>query len=125
MIRPAKEKVFVSPNFHKLTAREICAICQIPLTADLGKYDGVPLIYKRVSKTTYYHILEKVQDRLAGWKATSNSSYTWRSLFRSQKLLKKGTSWIVEDGKTRKFWKERSMDRGPTVVSLRFWHYTG
>lgn len=54
---------------HKLTAREISARCQIPLTADLGKYLGVPLIHKRVSKTTYYHILEKVQDRLAGWKA--------------------------------------------------------
>lgn len=67
--RPAKEKLFVSPNFHKLTAREISARCQIPLTADLGKYLGVPLIHKRVSKTTYYHILEKVQDRLAGWKA--------------------------------------------------------
>lgn len=63
------EKLFVSPNFHKLTAREISARCQIPLTADLGKYLGVPLIHKRVSKTTYYHILEKVQDRLAGWKA--------------------------------------------------------
>lgn len=69
VISPAKEKLFVSPNFHKLTAREISARCQIPLTADLGKYLGVPLIHKRVSKTTYYHILEKVQDRLAGWKA--------------------------------------------------------
>lgn len=51
------EKLFVSPNFHKLTAREISARCKIPLTADLGKYLGVPLIHKRVSKTTYYHIL--------------------------------------------------------------------
>ena len=69
VISPAKEKLFVSPNFHKLTAREIRARCKIPLTADLGKYLGVPLIHKRVSKTTYYHILEKVQDRSAGWKA--------------------------------------------------------
>ena len=46
----------------------LSARCQIPLTADLGKYLGVPLIHKRVSKTTYYHILEKVQDRLAGRK---------------------------------------------------------
>lgn len=69
VIIPAKEKLFVSPNFHKLTAREISARCQIPLTADLGKYLGVPLIHKRICKTTYYHILEKVQDRLAGWKA--------------------------------------------------------
>lgn len=66
VISPAKEKLFVSPNFHKLTAREINARCKIPLTADLGKYLGVPLIHKRVSKTTYYHILEKVKDRLAG-----------------------------------------------------------
>ena len=34
-----------------------------------GQVPGSTLIHKRVSKTTYYHILEKVQDRLAGWKA--------------------------------------------------------
>lgn len=64
-----KSKMYVSPNFHKPTAREISSLANIPLTADMGKYLGVPLIHKRVSKATYYHILEKVQQRLSGWKA--------------------------------------------------------
>jgi len=34
-------------------------------------------------------------------------------------------SRMLSLGNFRKGWKERSMDRGPTVVSLRFWHYTG
>ena len=54
----------------------LSARCQIPLTADLGKYLGVPLIHKRVSKTPYYHILEKVQDRL-GWLDGRQSSCLW------------------------------------------------
>lgn len=59
------------------------------------------------------------------WNERPLLSYTWRLLFRSQELQKKGTKWIVEDGKTRKFRKERSMHRGQTLVSQRFRHYTG
>ncbi|KAL7263961.1 hypothetical protein ACSBR1_002000 [Camellia fascicularis] len=41
----------------------------IPIALNLGKYLGVPILHNRVSKTTYNHILDRVWDRLARWKA--------------------------------------------------------
>lgn len=40
-----------------------------PLTSDLGKYLGVPLVHKRVTKATYHHLIEKFQQRLSAWRA--------------------------------------------------------
>lgn len=74
-----KSKLFVSPNCSRQLARNISALCGIPLTSDLGKYLGVPLLHQRVTKATYYHILEKVQARLAGWK-TAQLSLAGRTL---------------------------------------------
>lgn len=74
-----KSKLFVSPNCSRQLARNISALCGIPLTSDLGKYFGVPLLHQRVTKATYYHILEKVQARLAGWK-TDQLSLAGRTL---------------------------------------------
>ncbi|KAK9291995.1 hypothetical protein L1049_019947 [Liquidambar formosana] len=68
-INLSKSKIFFSPNISRGLAKEISTRSNIPLTADLGKYLGVPIIHKRVSKETYYYVLEKVQSRLAGWKA--------------------------------------------------------
>ncbi|KAK9278780.1 hypothetical protein L1049_028358 [Liquidambar formosana] len=65
----SKSKMFISPNFSCHLAKEISHICNIPLTADLGKYLGVPLIHSRVSKETYFYVLDKVQNHLFGWKA--------------------------------------------------------
>lgn len=56
----AKSKLFISPNISRNMARDICNCSDIPLTSDLGRYLGVPLIHKRVFKETYYYILEKV-----------------------------------------------------------------
>ena len=41
----------------------------IQITTDLGRYLGVPLINKKVNKSTYQFIVDKVQQRLSGWKA--------------------------------------------------------
>lgn len=68
-------------------------------------------------------------------KATSNSSYTWRSVLRGQELLKKGTNqlrkWIVGDGKTKKFWKDLWIGDQPllacalgTIMDSQIWDYT-
>ncbi|KAK9911811.1 hypothetical protein M0R45_035700 [Rubus argutus] len=64
-----KSKLYCSPNTNKRLAKEISAICGSPLTDDLGKYLGMPLVYSRVSKNTYAELIDKVQGRLAGWKS--------------------------------------------------------
>lgn len=41
--------------------------CQIPLTKDLGKYLGAPMIHGRVIKQTYKDLISRMQARLAFW----------------------------------------------------------
>lgn len=41
--------------------------CDI-VTDDLGNHLGVPLLHKRVSKSTFNRVVEKVRRRLTGWK---------------------------------------------------------
>lgn len=62
-----KSKFFVSPNVQRNKARRISDYCGIKLTRDLGKYLGVPMLHKRVTKQDFIHIIDKVQNRLAGW----------------------------------------------------------
>ncbi|KAI8550987.1 hypothetical protein RHMOL_Rhmol06G0149600 [Rhododendron molle] len=62
-----KSKIFLSPNVAKNKAKRISDFCGIKLTTNLGKYLGVHLFHKRVSKHDFNHIIEKVQSRLAGW----------------------------------------------------------
>ncbi|XP_062021276.1 uncharacterized protein LOC133737799 [Rosa rugosa] len=64
-----KSLIFCSPNTNGELAGDISNICGSPLTTDLGKYLGMPLIHSRVNKYTYISILDKVQSRLSGWKS--------------------------------------------------------
>ena len=68
-----KHMVYCSPNVENFKALEISQICGSPLTTDLGRYLGVPLIHGRVSKGTYLGVVDKVQRRLATWKTESLS----------------------------------------------------
>ena len=43
------------------------------VTKDMGKYLGVPLIHHRVTKNTYSYLIENMQKKLAGWKASNLS----------------------------------------------------
>lgn len=40
-----KSKLFVSPNIDRRKVRELSSLCNIPLTTDLGKYLGVPILH--------------------------------------------------------------------------------
>lgn len=59
-----KSLIFCSPNTDRDLASDISHIRGSPLTDDLGKYLGMPLIHSRVHKYTCASILDKVQSRL-------------------------------------------------------------
>lgn len=61
--------MYVSPNINCRRARRLSNSTGISLTADLGKYLGVPLLQSILCKLHFNPIVEKVQRRLAGWKA--------------------------------------------------------
>ncbi|CAI0429274.1 unnamed protein product [Linum tenue] len=43
------------------------------MTQDLGRYLGVPVLHGRITKQTYKYIMDKIDQRLAGWKADNLS----------------------------------------------------
>lgn len=69
----SKTRIHFSKNLPQHTIRSICAKLNIQKTEDLGRYLGVPLLHRRVTKDTYRFILEKVQKKLSGWAAKSLS----------------------------------------------------
>lgn len=68
-----KSCVYVSSNIGRMVANQLADMCGSPLTSDLGKYLGVPLIHKRITRNTYNYLLDKVSTRLASWKARTLS----------------------------------------------------
>ncbi|CAL2229209.1 unnamed protein product [Prunus armeniaca] len=50
-------------------AKEISFICGSPLTENLGKYLGMPMLHSRITQTTYGGLVDKVHSRLASWKS--------------------------------------------------------
>ncbi|KAK3218555.1 hypothetical protein Dsin_012525 [Dipteronia sinensis] len=68
-----KSCIFYSCNTNERVAKIISEFCGSPLTKNLGKYLGVPLIYGTVSKRTYGVMVEKVQSGLAAWKSDTLS----------------------------------------------------
>ncbi|CAL5382784.1 unnamed protein product [Camellia sinensis] len=63
-----KSKLFVSPNVDRRKAKDLSHICGIGLTQNLGKFLGVPLLHSRVNKHHFIPILERMQQKFAGWK---------------------------------------------------------
>lgn len=61
--------MFCSPNTRNYDAHLISRVCGSPLTNDLGKYLGMPLIHSRVNKHTYAALLDEIQSRLSSWKS--------------------------------------------------------
>ena len=68
-----KSKVLCYNNISNRFAKTLAEICGSPVTKDLGKYLGVPLIHGCITKDTYKEILDKVQSRLSMWKSSTLS----------------------------------------------------
>ncbi|CAN1796639.1 Putative ribonuclease H protein At1g65750 [Linum perenne] len=44
-----------------------------PLTLNLGRYLGVPILHERTSSQTYQGIIDRISKKLTGWKVKSLS----------------------------------------------------
>lgn len=63
-----KSKAYFSKNVHFNRARDLSHELGIGITGDLGKYLGVHLMHKRVTKLLFQPILHKTQQKLSNWK---------------------------------------------------------
>ncbi|CAN1763437.1 Putative ribonuclease H protein At1g65750 [Linum perenne] len=63
-----KSTCFCSPNTSSPLSSSIADTLGFPLTQNLGKYLGVPVLHKRVLVSTYQSILDKIESKLSGWK---------------------------------------------------------
>jgi len=55
----------------------------IPVADDLGKYLGVPTLSRKVSKTTFQHVIDRVDKRLTRWRTKYLSLVGWITLVKS------------------------------------------
>ncbi|XP_028805357.1 uncharacterized protein LOC114760258 [Neltuma alba] len=77
-VNASKTRVFFSPCINHTRVTEISDFLGFTPTIDLGKYLGRPIIHKRVTKSTYNGILEKMHSQLSTWKVNT-LSFTARS----------------------------------------------
>ncbi|GKU94254.1 hypothetical protein SLEP1_g7776 [Rubroshorea leprosula] len=65
-----KSKILFSVNTPESVKNDICTILFVSKTDHLGKYLGVPMTPKRISKSDCNFIVDKVRKKLSGWKAS-------------------------------------------------------
>ena len=64
-----KSRIYFSPNVQAELKREVCSRLDIQATANIGNYLGFPIKHKGVPRNRLNFIVERVMNKLAGWKA--------------------------------------------------------
>lgn len=67
-INLGKSQIFCSPNTPNTMKRRIGEVTKIPVTNHLGKYLGVLVLQKRVSKNDFAYILDNMKKKHATWQ---------------------------------------------------------
>ena len=68
-ISEAKSKVFFLPNVDRDTKESLCDILGFSSTINLDKYMGFPIQHRGSSSQDFNFVLERVKQKLVGWKA--------------------------------------------------------
>ncbi|CAN1836497.1 Putative ribonuclease H protein At1g65750 [Linum perenne] len=68
-----KSVIFCSKNTSRRNNLLISLLLGMPLTQDLGRYLGVPILHEWVTSHTYQEILDRIDKKLAGWKVKTLS----------------------------------------------------
>lgn len=67
-VNKIKSNVFFSNNVCRHKAENLATIAGIPTTDNIGRYLGVPSLHGRITKEHCKGILDRVHNRLEGWK---------------------------------------------------------
>jgi hypothetical protein len=68
LVSVAKSSIFFGPNTHVDTRVEICNILQIDTEALSDKYLGLPTLVGDDISDCFLHLVERIMQRLKGWK---------------------------------------------------------
>ena len=68
-ISEAKSRAYFSPNVDRDTRESLSDILGFSSTPSLGKYLRIPIMHPRSSSLEYNFVLDRVKQKLAGWKA--------------------------------------------------------
>lgn len=79
----SKSLIFCSPNTSYRMKKQIGDLAGIPITDNLGRYLGIPILHERVSKSTFSYTLENMKCKLASWKMESLGMAGWQVLVKS------------------------------------------
>lgn len=66
----AKSKVYFSPNIGHEQRDEMCEVLGMRSTPNLGNYLGFPLKLPGASSQDFDFVIDRVQVKLQGWKAS-------------------------------------------------------
>ena len=83
----AKLRVYFSPNVDRDTRESLSDILGFASTLLLGKYLGFPLKHAGRSAQAYNFILDRVKQKLSGWKASMLSLASQTVSFKPHRLL--------------------------------------
>ena len=64
-----KSRIYFSPNVKVELKRGVCSRLGIQATTNIGNYLGFPIKHKGVPRNRLNFIVERVMNKLAGWKA--------------------------------------------------------
>ena len=68
-ISDSKSKVYFSPNVDQDTRESLSDILGFTSTPNLGKYLGIPIRHPNLSSQDFNFVLDRVKQKLVGWKA--------------------------------------------------------
>ena len=64
-----KSRIVLSPNVDAQTKISICNKLGIQATYEIGRYLGFPIFYNGCNCNAFNFVIDKVQSKLAGWRA--------------------------------------------------------
>ena len=67
-ISDSKSRVFFSPNVDVDSREDLCDLLGFRATSSLGKYLGIPIIHRGQSNQDSNFILDRMKQKLLGWK---------------------------------------------------------